>query len=462
MRQPPPRIGNYNPPPQSQGNHWSGGGGSGSHGSMGGLRISDDCPIHGSGGGRPNPDCPIHGSGKGGMRQPPPSPPRIGNYNPPPQSQGNQSSRGSVVPVMFGGGGIPCGGVYVGLIGGRGATLTCNHVAENGIISAGGSPQLEVTNDKYGYDMVVVFTQPLSVPAISIGSPPTSGERLTITGFPMGRFGVHSGDYAGRAAPLSGQSWGDIIIGVASQGGDSGGAVTNSRGELVGILWGTASNGGPRSMAVPTEAIVDFLRRLKEKYENGTGSGQEFSSDQPWNNPVEEIPPSLPIPPIDDIKIVEESNRDAEDLKSKIDKLVREVEILRGLCDGCADKLELSAINEKIEGNAKVIKGLVLGTPSVEDWEPKIDANRKAIEELAGRCYSGEDLVNKIEANTEAIRLLLDTPIRLQIVKFDPKKSSASDLMDRIKSIEPGDVIQESVGYLGGAPLRLEQVPVGE
>lgn len=138
-------------------------------------------------------------------------------------------------------------------------TLTCQHVATEGILSAGGALQMEVTVDRDGYDLAAVFTEPLNVPAIEIGAAPLPGERLTITGYPMGRLASHSGRMTGRAAPESGQRWGDILVDVPSQGGDSGGPVTGERGKLKGILWGTRPS---VSIITPVEAIVAFLDRL--------------------------------------------------------------------------------------------------------------------------------------------------------------------------------------------------------
>lgn len=365
---------------------------------------------------------------------------------------------------MFGGGGIPCGGVYVGLIGDRGVTLTCYHVAQSGIISAGGSPQLEVTNDKYGYDLSAVFTQPLSVPPITLGNAPPSGERLTITGFPRGRFGSHSGPMGGRAAPQSGQQWGDIIVGVASQGGDSGGAVTNTRGQLVGILWGTASNGSARSMVTPIEAIKDFLQRLRSRCQLRGGNGQNpivenprNETEQPWNQ-VEEIPPPA-LPPIEEI-VVEKDDKAVQQLNDKIGELTREIEELKELCGDCGEKVDLLSVNKKIEGNTKSIEKLIFAASSLKDWQPEIDANRKAIEELAGKCYPSKELADKITANSKAIQLLLDTPIRLQTVVFDPEESNAVDILKIMQDAKPGEVIQETTGTLGGVPLRLQLVPV--
>jgi hypothetical protein len=52
------------------------------------------------------------------------------------------------------------------------------------------------------------------------------------------------------------------MINVSSQDGHSGGGVFGG-GQLVGLLWGTHSDGSAGSMAVPVQAIADFLERIR-------------------------------------------------------------------------------------------------------------------------------------------------------------------------------------------------------
>jgi len=151
-------------------------------------------------------------------------------------------------------------GVYVGEIDGRGVTLTCRHIGVVDVVKD--QPVIDIMHDKLGYDLLAVFTKPLDVPAIQIGETPSMGDMLTITGYPLGEPGRHDGPYSGT----SGRS---MVIGVASQGGDSGGAVTNDQGELVGLLWGTQKTS---SKAVPCGAIRAFIGRVREKVAS-TGYG---------------------------------------------------------------------------------------------------------------------------------------------------------------------------------------------
>jgi len=106
----------------------------------------------------------------------------------------------------------------------------------------------------------------LSVPAAQLGSPPRPGASGTIVGFPLGRYGSHAGRVLGYANPTDGQRYGDLMLGVGSRSGDSGGGVFCG-GYLVGLLWGTRSDGTAGSMAIAVPAIADFLRRVRMKIE---------------------------------------------------------------------------------------------------------------------------------------------------------------------------------------------------
>ena len=169
-----------------------------------------------------------------------------------------------VVPVFFGSESTLTAGVYVGVIEGRGITLTCWHAAKEGICAVGAERPEGVTKDKYGYDMAAVLTRPLDVPAAVLGPEASRGDTVSIIGYPGGRYGKHFGrvaDYlrdGGSTGP-----WPDFSIDVASRGGDSGGAVLDGNGRLVGLLWGTASDGSQSSVAVSVRAIADFLRRIR-------------------------------------------------------------------------------------------------------------------------------------------------------------------------------------------------------
>jgi hypothetical protein len=219
----------------------------------------------------------------------------------------------SVVPVWIGSKAsqVVTGGVYVGIIGGRGVTLTCWHVVKHDIHNVGGQIPLEVLRDQYDYDLAAIFTSPLSVPAVQIGSAPSAGDAVTIVGYPGGRLASHDGRVSGYEKPDGNHRWGDLVLSCPSQDGDSGGPVL-SRGRLVGLLWGTEAHGGAGSRAVPIAAIVDFLRRLRDREESP--DAEIASTDEDGPAP----PPGTPAPVPDDLT---ETNDELASLRAEISEL---------------------------------------------------------------------------------------------------------------------------------------------
>ena len=206
------------------------------------------------------------------------------------------ASAASVVPVFVGDDPTPTAGVYVGVIAGHGVTLTAWHAAKHGVRSAGGAEPIDIHFDKLGHDMAAVLSRPLNVPVIVLGPSANVGQVVTIIGYPGGLPRQHSGRVTGHCQPEAGQRWGDLQIGVASSDGDSGGAVVDREGRLVGLLWGTASNGSASSVAVSVSAIADFLRRVKIMLAGGQAE-----------------PKRLPLVPV--VPPVSESSPDCEELR---------------------------------------------------------------------------------------------------------------------------------------------------
>ena len=120
-------------------------------------------------------------------------------------------------------------------------------------------------HDKLGYDSALLRIDTAPVEPVPFGQSPQVGQRVTIVGYPLGRYGEHAGLLLGFCAPESGQRYGDIQVGTPSQDGDSGGAMLDDQGRLVGILWGTASDGSANSVGVPIEAVAEFVLRVRAR-----------------------------------------------------------------------------------------------------------------------------------------------------------------------------------------------------
>ena len=213
--------------------------------------------------------------------------------------------KSSVVVVFVGDDPSPASGIYVGTIHGQGIVLTCLHIAKHGVRAVAGVRPIDIHKCKLGYDLAALIVLPLNVPVAVLGTPPRPGGTVEIIGFPHGRFGRHRGRVLGRFRPDENQPWGDLSIDTASQDGDSGGAVMDADGNLIGMIWGTRADNGQGSAAVPVEAIADFLRRLEIVLGGKTDPAE----------PVELNTPPIPVPEptadCDDLRILIQRNAEA-------------------------------------------------------------------------------------------------------------------------------------------------------
>ena len=300
----------------------------------------------------------------------------------------------TIVPVYFGGHSMPGAGVYVGVIRGKGVTLTCWHIAQDGIQRVGLAPCVSIYRDNHGYDLAAVVTEPLDIPVVRIGDYARQGTTVTICGRPLGRVLRRVARVVGYVVPGHGQHYGDLKLDVAVQPGDSGGAVFNGNGQLVGLVWGTASDGSGSSVAVPAPAIRDFLDRLKS-----TMAEEDAEAESP----------PLPGP--------------ATEPSPKEKPATKQYDELR----------------ELIQANAMAIAALAERAPMQGPGGPKGEPGKF-------------DLTDE-----EVLRLVARfPPIRLETIKGEAGDETR---IAKIRNAKPGEVIDVSIGHLGGA-LRLQLVPV--
>ncbi len=229
-------------------------------------------------------------------------------------------SRSCVVPVYFGSDPIPGAGIYIGTIRGRGVTLTCWHAAQHGVRAVGRADVTGVTRDKFGYDMAAVFTRPLDVPrGILSRITVRIGDTVRLVGYATGRSLTRIGQVLGWCLPGARQRHGDLRLNVRSSSGDSGGAIFNEQGHIIGLLWGTRSDGSADTAAVPHPAIADFLARVEVMLAKEDGDpGPAIVTPE-----VPIAPPSAVEPEADDptrlpLVPVVRSTTDLEDLRALI------------------------------------------------------------------------------------------------------------------------------------------------
>ncbi len=317
----------------------------------------------------------------------------------------------SVVPVLYDANNPAAAGVYVGVIEGRGVTITCWHVAKHGVRRAGGSLVTGIHKDKFGYDLAALLTIPLDVPPIILGPAAQIGAVVTISGYPHGRYGQRQSRVIAVSEPDPGQEWHGLILAGSSAVGDSGGAVLDTNNHLVGLLWGTVTDSSQNSTATAVPPIADFLRRLQIMLSEGD---KVQTQDEPeyrieWQDGEgNALPPPIQEPP------------------ATVD--------LSGILS------ELAALRETIES---------LELKQGEKGEPGERGE-------TGEAGVSPTIDYKLIA-AEVVKVL--PPITLQTIKADPAVRYSQEEIERIRNLKPGDVIHETTGHLGGAPLRLRLVP---
>jgi len=109
-------------------------------------------------------------------------------------------------------------------------------------------------------DLALVFVdEDLEFAASLATEGPALGESLDVVGYPLGGpLSTLTGPFQGEVPDSLGEERDDVdLVGVSAEHGNSGSAVVNAAGDVVGVLYATGENG--ESFAVTLESLTRFL-----------------------------------------------------------------------------------------------------------------------------------------------------------------------------------------------------------
>lgn len=173
-----------------------------------------------------------------------------------------------------------------------GLVLTCSHLFDDSaapiIVSFPNGPRFEarlVDIDRSQDLAGLAIGRPDAEP-LSVTNDEPSG-LLTACGFgPNGQFRPTRGAITGRAS-VAGATYPSTTIAGAVRPGDSGGGVLNTRGQLIGVVWGQRDN---QTYAICGKPVRDFVARLRTKLFNIPPTATTPTPRQP------PAPPGVPSP----------------------------------------------------------------------------------------------------------------------------------------------------------------------
>jgi len=157
-------------------------------------------------------------------------------------------------------------GTLVGLSEKHGLVLTNWHVIRDatGQISVrfpdGFRSAATVLKTDEDWDLAALLIwRPKTTPAVMIAEkPPEDGETLTIAGFGSGAYREASGKLVQFCSPGEGHPFEILEVNVPARNGDSGGPILNKKGQLAGVLFGTADG---RTNGSHSGRVRWFLKR---------------------------------------------------------------------------------------------------------------------------------------------------------------------------------------------------------
>ena len=157
-------------------------------------------------------------------------------------------------------------GTLVGVTDKHGLVLTNWHVVRDatGTISVefpdGYRSAATVLKTDETWDLAALLIwRPKNIEPVSIASAePNSGEFMTIAGYGSGEYREASGKVTQFVAPQGDHPFEIVEVGTEARQGDSGGPIINRRGQLAGVLFGSANG---RTAGSHCSRVRWFVRR---------------------------------------------------------------------------------------------------------------------------------------------------------------------------------------------------------
>lgn len=144
------------------------------------------------------------------------------------------------------------------------------------------SPATVVQVDRDWDLAALAVWRPAAMPLRIADAPPQLGEWLTIAGYGRGQFRMAAGPCTQYVSPGKNLPFEMIEVATSARQGDSGGPILNSRGELVGVLFGT---GMGRTMGSYCGRIRQFVAPLliqmeqMDRYDEAMAATQSRQSE---------------------------------------------------------------------------------------------------------------------------------------------------------------------------------------
>lgn len=132
--------------------------------------------------------------------------------------------------------------------------------------------------------------RPNVAPVPLAGLPPQPGEPLTIAGYGSGKYRMITGRCTQYVSPGRNQPFEMVELSAPARQGDSGGPIFNGRGELAGVLFGTASGQTSGSYC---GRVRMFLTSVRDDFFR-LRPNPALYAQQPVANPQPAVNPSTP------------------------------------------------------------------------------------------------------------------------------------------------------------------------